>query len=241
MRSVSGSLPKPMLSVAKRPFLEYLILSLARYGFRRLIISTGHRAAAITQYFEDGSRFGVSITYEEESSPLGTAGAIRAAAVGIGDDWFLALNGDSYLDQDPNALLADANTHKALVTMALTRVDEAERFGSVVIGQDGWVSAIREKDPTPSVRTINAGIYACSRQIIPWIGASGPASFEQETLPAIAGAHRLRGLLSRGYFVDMGTPESYERLRRNPTPLLAAVRIEDGERVGAERPSGGRS
>ncbi len=240
MRSVSGSLPKPMLPVDGRPFLEYVILSLARYGFRRLIISTGHRTAPITGYFGDGSHFGVSITYKEESSPLGTAGAVREAALAIEDEWFLALNGDSYLDLDPNALITDAKTQKALVTMALTRVEDAERFGTVVVGRDGWVSAIREKERQPSVPTINAGIYACSRQIIPWITASGPASLEHATLPAMAAAHRLRGVVSDGYFVDMGTPESYELLRRNPAMLLAAVRGPHGQRVAAGRPNVGK-
>jgi NDP-sugar pyrophosphorylase family protein len=223
-----------MLPVAGRPFLEYVVLALARSGFHRLVISVGYRGDAISQYFGDGSRWRVSIGYARESTPLGTAGAVQSAAGLVSSNWFLIVNGDSFIEQDPNALLADAEAHEALVTIALTRTDQAGRFGSVVIGQNGWVTSFDEKQARRSGRTINAGMYACSRQVVDWIGAHRPASLERETLPALADARRLRGLLSDGYFVDMGTREAYERLERHPQPLLTALNL-PGEAVATRK------
>ena len=89
------NVPKPMASILGKRFLEYQINSLMQYDVKDIILAVHYMANKIKSYFGNGSRFGVKITYSEEKTPLGTAGAIKNAEKFI-DGSFLVLNGDSY-------------------------------------------------------------------------------------------------------------------------------------------------
>src|SRR5207302_8599143 len=82
--SIAQGLPKPMIPINGRPYLERVIDSFARRGLRDIILLTGYRAEVIEAHFEDGEKFGVNITYSRESEPLGTGGAIRSEERRVG-------------------------------------------------------------------------------------------------------------------------------------------------------------
>src|SRR5258708_35053852 len=82
---LTRDLPKPMIPIAGRPYLERVIESFARYGLRNIVLLTGHRAEVIEEHFADGARFGVRIAYSRETEPLGTGGAIREARTLLGE------------------------------------------------------------------------------------------------------------------------------------------------------------
>src|SRR3989304_3798957 len=100
LREIIKDVPKPMAPVGGRPFLEYLILQLARWDFRKIILSIGYRGSIIKSYFGNGEQCGVNIKYSEEYEPLGFGGALRKAAQMIEDEQFIAMNGDSFFDID---------------------------------------------------------------------------------------------------------------------------------------------
>src|SRR2546423_995518 len=83
LASISGAtpkpMPKPMMGVGGQPFLEYLILSIAKQGFRDVIFCTGHQGEAIEEYFRDGAEWDVNIRYSPEPQSLGTGGALKYA------------------------------------------------------------------------------------------------------------------------------------------------------------------
>ena len=213
-----------MLPIDGHPFLEYLVWQLSAAGIGTIVISCGYRADVIQSFFGDGRKWNVGIRYSTESSPLGTGGATRLGAAAVPDDSFLLLNGDSVCDVDCRGLL-DAVSDDVLGVMALTRVPDGRRYGTVELTADGRVSAFRQNDPSGRPALVNAGVYALRKEILNSIPASGPSSLERDVLPQLVG--KLRGLLSEGYFIDMGLPETYERLRHEPQVLWRAIRRSD--------------
>jgi NDP-sugar pyrophosphorylase family protein len=221
--TLTADLPKPMLPIAGRPFVEYVILQLKRSGYRSIVFACGHRSEDIRRYFGDGRRLGLSIQYSNESEPLGTGGAIRRAAAAVSGGPLLVMNGDSFFDIDPRAVHG-AVRDDVILAMALAAVPDAGRFGRVRLSADGSIVGFTAHDDTSGEGTINAGIYGLGWATLELIG-DGPASLEHEVLPSLVG-RGLSGMASAGFFVDIGLPETYVGLSKNPDPLLAAIGVE---------------
>jgi NDP-sugar pyrophosphorylase family protein len=226
LRPAIGRTPKSMAPVAGRPFLEYLLLQLRRDGFRELVLLTGFGADAVRQYFGGGGDWGVSITYSAEPEPLGTGGAVRHALPVLEGRRYLVMNGDSFFDISLLDLIAAHQAPddgaRAVATLALVRSSETERFGTVEVDAADRVTGFREKVATRGDGLINAGIYILERTTIEEIPAGCAVSLEREVFPGLVN----RGLHAtelNGAFIDIGTPETYEALRSDPTGVLALV------------------
>jgi len=86
-------IPKPLLPVGDLPILEIILMQLKAAGVKEVILAVGHMAHLFESFFQDGSRFGIKISYSYEDKPLGTAGAVAYALDDLGDD-FIVMNGD---------------------------------------------------------------------------------------------------------------------------------------------------
>lgn len=212
--------PKPLVRLGDRPFLEYLILQLAAFDIRNVLLCTGYRGEQVRQYFGDGARLGVSICYSQEPAPLGTGGAIKYAQELIVSDPFLVMNGDSYIEAPLDDLLAAHVRRGALATLVLARVDEVSRFGSVRFNARSEVTAFVEKGGEGS-GLVNAGLYAFSRGALSFL-PEGSSSLEHDLLPRLVGSG-LFAMPIDGYFVDIGTSTTLEELQRDPSPLVRAL------------------
>jgi mannose-1-phosphate guanylyltransferase len=210
LRPVIGHQPKSMAHVSGRPFLETLLRQLHRYEFQRVILASGYGAAAIQSYF--GKTFcGMDLEYSNESSPLGTGGAVRNAAAHASLDTSLVMNGDSYTDADLRKFVTTHCESEADVSVVVVPVDQRGDVGSVVLDDDGSVVQFVEKERSPSARYLNAGIYMLSREIVYDIPSGLPLSLERELFPAwIANGRRIRAFIHAGKCVDIGTPERYQ-------------------------------
>src|SRR5450755_506174 len=96
---VTQAVPKPMVPVAGRPYLEYQLRLLGEQSIRDIVLLTGYLGEQIEEYFGDGSRLGLSLRYSCEPAPMGTGGALRDGS-SLLDDVFLVIYGDSYLPID---------------------------------------------------------------------------------------------------------------------------------------------
>lgn len=94
---LTDDIPKPMILIKDRPFLEYMILMLKRNFLKKILLCVGYLGHKIEDYFKDGHRWGVQIRYFYEKELLGTGGALKLASDLI-EEKFLLLYGDSYLD-----------------------------------------------------------------------------------------------------------------------------------------------
>jgi mannose-1-phosphate guanylyltransferase len=203
LRPLTKWLPKPMLPIANRPFLEHQIDHLREHGIDRVILSCGYLPGPIRDHF--GNR----LEYAVEPQPLGTGGAIRFSAEGI-DETFVVCNGDVLTDLDLSALVSQHRRRRARATIALHTVDDPSAYGLVRADGDGRVTAFIEK-PSPGeadVDTINAGTYVLEPGVLELIEPGRAVSVEREVFPRLIG----QGLYARvdeGRWRDIGTPESY--------------------------------
>lgn len=213
LRPLTEKVPKPMLPVAGVPFVAHQVARAAAAGVTRVVLATSYRAEAFEQYVPHLSRYGAEIELMLESTPLGTAGAIRNAAARLSseaDDPVVVFNGDVLDGHDLRAQLARHREFDADVTLYLTEVDDPRAFGSVLVAADGRVSEFLEKSPEPVTNRVNAGCYVFRRRVIDAIPAGRPVSVERETFPALLErGTTVLGHVDRAYWTDMGTPELY--------------------------------
>ncbi len=222
LRPLTLEMPKPMLPVVNRPFLEHLVARLRSHGVRRIVMALGYLPDHIISYFGDGSAFGVRMEYRVEPKALGTAGAVKFA-LGSAQETFLVLNGDILMDLDITALLARHRQTGATATLALHRVDNPSRYGVVPTDDAGRVLRFIEKPPGPDFPSyfINSGCYALEGAVLERIPEGEFQMFEHHLFPGLlAEGLPVYSHMWSGYFMDMGTPASYLALHRD---LLTGV------------------
>jgi D-glycero-alpha-D-manno-heptose 1-phosphate guanylyltransferase len=211
LRSVVPSKPKVLASIGDRSFLELLVRQVRSQGIRRLVMCTGYLADQIESQFGDGRLWDVSIEYSTEDAPLGTAGAVKLAERHLGGiPEFFVLNGDSFLEVDFRDLLAFHRGHaNAIASMAVLRVENASRYGTVQVDSANRVSGFREKTGSDSPGLVNGGVYVFSQAVLQRI-PGGPVSLERDVFPRLLddGVYAQE---QHGIFIDIGTPADYER------------------------------
>ncbi len=231
LRSVLADVPKPMAPVRGRPFLEYVIAHLARYGQTDIVLSTGHLGEQIRDHFGDGSGHGVNVVYSHEDRPLGTGGAIKLAEPHLGgdDDSFMVMNGDSFLAADLSALIDHHRQRGALATLSVISTDDPSRYGGVELATDGSIVRFVEKgEPTAGPGLINAGIYLFRRELLAEIPAGVGVSLEREVFPTLIG-RGFCGLQQDAFFIDIGVPATYHALECDPRGLTDPVARTEGD------------
>jgi NDP-sugar pyrophosphorylase family protein len=222
LRSLLPSTPKPLASIGKKSFLELLIRQLRAQGISRLIMCTGYLADQIESEFGDGRDWDVAIEYSRESIPMGTAGAVKLAQPCLNDaSDFLVMNGDSFVEINFEELLQFHRGHNALASMALVRVENASRYGTVSLDSNDRVVRFLEKTGSDLPGLINAGVYVFNRAIFEQMPET-PASLEKDIFPRLLeqGVHALR---QGGMFIDIGTPEDYSRAQQLCDRLYSAA------------------
>jgi NDP-sugar pyrophosphorylase family protein len=214
LRSVVPSTPKVLASIGEKSFLELLVRRLRSQGIRDLVMCTGYLADQIESKFGDGRTWDVSIEYSKEEMPLGTAGAVKLAKRYLRDvPEFLVLNGDSFLEVDFQSLTAFHRRHVgAVATMAVLRVENASRYGTVHADASGRVIAFAEKTGSELSGVVSGGVYVFNHSVLRHI-PEGPASLERDVFPRLLD----QGVYAQeqhGMFIDIGTPADYARAQQ---------------------------
>jgi NDP-sugar pyrophosphorylase family protein len=212
LRPLTYEMPKPMMPVNGRPILEHIIEQLKKADFLDIIISVGYLGSKIHEYFGDGSKFGVRIRYSEETSPLGTGGAIKKNQNLFHDD-FLVLNGDNLFDFDLNKIYEFHKKEKPLVTLALVPRDDISQFGVVEMEGNKIVKFI-EKPKTEQVsHLVNAGIYVINPSflsLLPQGESNISRIFEQ-----VAEKKVINGFIYSGKWLPCDSMDLYETAIKN--------------------------
>ena len=217
LRPLTSSIPKPMVPVVNRPFLEHMIDLLKAHQVTDIILTLCYLPDLIRRHFGDGSDFGVRLTYVVEDCPLGTAGAVKNVEEHLSDT-FLVINGDVFTDLDLSAMIALHREKGAVATIALTPVDNPTNYGVVETDYRGRVRRFIEKPSWDVVTTnmINAGFYLLGKEALQHIPQGSYFMFERGLFPLLLrlGAP-FYSYASRGYWIDIGTPEHYLQLNRD--------------------------
>ena len=212
LRTTVPDRPKAMAAVGGRPFLRYQLEFLAKWNITDVVLCVGYLHEQIQKYFDDGSSFGVSLRYSVECKPLGTAGAIKHAQPLL-DNTFLVLNGDTYLNLDLEQVLDRHAGGPQVATLTLLHARDGKRYGSVTTDSTGCVIAFAERGGLEPC-LINGGLYVFEPGALEFIPPNREVSLERETFPLMVDRRLVMGCVMEGYYLDIGTPESYLTAQR---------------------------
>ena len=213
MRPFTYEMPKPMLPVKGRPILEHIVELLRTNEIRELLIVTGPLGDKIRDHFGDGSKFGVRISYIEESQAGGTAAPLLKVRDFVGHTPFVMIYGDVLIDIKIKDLIAYHSENRALATLALTSISEPWAYGAVRLHGNQIVEFV-EKPPKSSgaSRLIFAGVSVIDPKLIDVVPKRPGSMLERDVYPKLAKERKLAGYLFEGRWFDVGTPEIYERV-----------------------------
>ena len=204
---LTNNIPKPMVAVAGKPFLEYLILLLKENGIRKILLLTGYLGNKIKDYFDKGCRWGIEIDYSFEENPLGTGGAVRLARDKLESDFFL-LFGDSYLPISYNCMAKEYKKNKKQALLAI--YDNSENTDvpfNVMIDKNKKVVTVynKKKDNPSSFNYCDAGVIAVNREVVDLIEEKEFTSFEEAIYPRLIEQGELGYYIAEKRFYDIGT------------------------------------
>lgn len=219
LRSVVSEIPKCMAPVGGKPFLQYQLEWLSRFGCTHVVLSVGYLKEVIFQFMESRS-WPFEVSYAVEEEPLGTGGGIRLALQKCRGQKVYVLNGDTFFNVDLRAL-----PFAAPVTLALKPMRDFDRYGAVDFDGD-LVTGFREKEPCAE-GLINGGVYAIDRTSLDMALYPRRFSFEREVLVPLADYGLVAGQVQDGYFIDIGIPGDYARAQRELPEIQAVLKASD--------------
>ena len=206
MRPLTEHTPKPLLRVADIPLMEYHLRALASAGFDEIVVNVSHLAELIMDYCGDGSRWGLSIAYSQETEPLETAGGIHQALPLLGADPFLVVNGDVWIDY-PFAQLRGYSL-KPQEKAHLVMVDNPTQhpLGDFCLDEDGVVRY--RQGEAMGFTYAGLGVYSPDffSDMAPGKLALRPLLDAAIAVGALGAEHY------SGHWADVGTPERLEAL-----------------------------
>lgn len=211
LRPLTLTVPKPMLPLMNRPFLDFQIQLCKRHGIDDIILSTAYLPEVFEEYFGDGGRLGVRLTYVTEDEPLDTCGAVKNVEEHI-EGPFLVFNGDILTDLDLTNLIAYHRDKGGKATLTLTRVEDPTAYGLVPLDRQGRIKEFLEKPSWDQVVTdlINAGTYVLEPEVLRRVPEAEPYSFERQLFPDLLDdGEPMYGFANDSYWMDIGTPLKY--------------------------------
>ena len=208
--SVNSEVPKPMIPILDKPILEWQIDTLKKQGYTEFVFIVGHLGHTITDYFGDGSKFGISIEYIVEEQPLGTAGALYYLKDSIKED-FLLLNGDIIFDVDIKRFY---EYHKKLGGLAtlLTHPNNHPYDSGIIVADDNmcvtnWMH--KEDERLWYKNRVNAGLHMISVELLQQFTEAKKTDLDRDVLKPLIPTGKLFVYDSPEYIKDMGTPDRF--------------------------------
>lgn len=229
LRPLTCDLPKPMVPVLNRPIAEHIINLLRRHHITEVIATLHYLPDVMREYFQDGSDFGVQMTYAvEEDQPLGTAGCVKNVAELL-NDTFLVISGDSITDFDLTAAIAFHKQNHSKATIVLTQVPNPLEFGVVITDDQHRINRFLEKPSSSEVfsDTVNTGTYILEPEVLDYLPANQETDFSKDLFPLLLEkGEPIYGYIAEGYWCDVGHLDAYREAHYDA--LMQRVQLESG-------------
>ncbi len=214
---LTKDIPKPMVPLLGQPLVEYQVKLLARYDFSEIIFVVNHLGKAIEDYFGDGGRFGIPISYYHESEPLGTVGGIKELEDRLNSD-FLVLYGDVMMEMDLHRLLQFHTEKKSEATLVVHPNDHPYDSDLVELNDEQRVINVLPKPHQDGLRyhnMVNAAAYVFSPVIFDFLEKGKKADFGKDIFPELYNQIKMYGYNTPEYLKDMGTPDRLEQVEKD--------------------------
>jgi NDP-sugar pyrophosphorylase family protein len=211
--------PKPLVEVAGRPVVEYLLAGLKKAGVRKVIMAVNHLADQIEARLGDGSRYNLDISYSREPKPLSTVGPLTL----IPDlpENFLVANGDILTDLDIAALYRAHLERSAELTVATYEGTEKIDYGVLEVDPESKVVAFAEKPDYSFI--VSMGIYVFNRSALELAPPNEPYGFDRLMLDMLRLQREVYAYPYDGYWLDVGRPADYERAQADAERLAGLL------------------
>lgn len=225
-------IPKPLIPIEGVPVLEREIISLRDQGFKDIIMTVSHMGDKIMNHFGDGSKFGASIQYYNEVTPLGNAGALFKLREQLVDEPFLLLNADAVFDVDFNRMVRFHQEHGGLVTLFTHPNNHPYDSGLIIAEKDMSVQSWLAKEdarPTYYKNRVNADLHVIDPKVLDMVaidtdkigtvdkttGKTVKVDLDRQLLKPLAGLGKMFCYDSPEYVKDMGTPERFHQVEED--------------------------
>jgi UDP-N-acetylglucosamine diphosphorylase / glucose-1-phosphate thymidylyltransferase / UDP-N-acetylgalactosamine diphosphorylase / glucosamine-1-phosphate N-acetyltransferase / galactosamine-1-phosphate N-acetyltransferase len=221
MRELTQEMPKPMVEVSGKPVLRYIVDGLRDAGIRKILVVVGYRKEVVRDHFQDGSAFGVEITYVEQVTQDGTGKVVELAKAFTGSDPFILSYGDILVD--PSCYLALIQPGDAEIMLTVRHTEDVSKGGAVYVNDALEVVDLREKQPPGQARTCwyNAGIYTFKATIFAYLASlqkSPRGEYElTDAVRAVAlDGKKVKAVEVKGYWADIRDPETLAQVNEKP-------------------------
>ncbi len=212
LRPLTCDLPKPMVPILNRPIAEHILNLLKRHHITQVIATLHYLSDVLKDYFQDGSDFGLEITYSvEDEQPLGTAGCVKNTEELL-DDTFLVISGDCITDFDLQAAIAFHRAKGSKATLILTRVPNPIEYGVVITDAQDRIIRFLEKPSTSEIfsDTVNTGTYILEPEVLDYLPSQEESDFSQDLFPRLLQeGEPMYGFIAEGYWCDVGHLDAY--------------------------------
>ena len=236
LRPLTNNLPKPMVPMANRPMIEYIIELLKKHSIEDLTALLYFQPESLKACLGDGSAFKVSIDYWSANVDYGTAGSVARAMrekPGAAKEATLVISGDVLTDIDLTKAVEFHKKSKSAATIVLTRVENPLSFGIVITDKKGRITRFLEKPGWGEVfsDTINTGIYILDEAVLEFIPEGSEFDFSKDLFPLLLGNKKpIYGYVAGGYWKDVGSLEEYRQA--NMDILQGRVKVQmSGEKT----------
>lgn len=220
LKPITDEIPKVMIPVNGRPFLEHQLNLLKRHGVSDVVLCIGHLGEKIMDHFGDGRRFGLRIRYSEEGDKLlGTAGAVKKAQDLLGDVFFVTY-GDAYLMVNYEAVMKHFKNSDKLGLMVVFK--NSDRFDrSNVVVEDDIVKIYSKKKKFPGMVYIDFGVSVLRKKALDLVPDGKVVDLEELNQELIRRKELLAFKTSQRFY-EIGSPEGIREFKE----LVSSGQIE---------------
>ncbi|MGM0844246.1 MAG: sugar phosphate nucleotidyltransferase [Bacillota bacterium] len=226
------SVPKPMVTIMNKPILEYNIALLKANGISSIMITTCYKAEKISEYFGNGSKLGVDLTYFHEELPLGTAGGVFEAS-GFLDESFVVISGDAFTSLSLHEAISFHQRNDSAFTIVGKEMENPKGYGICKTDRNGRLIEFIEKPSSEQIDSnlVNTGIYIIEPELLRKYHFKGFTDFSRDVFPHMLDEkEEMFVFRTEGYWRDIGTPEQYKLAREE---FLTGRMKAREERIGA--------
>lgn len=214
LRPLTMRLPKPMVPIINTPMMGHIVNLLKKYNLNDIVSVLYFQPEVISDYFKNGSEYGIKMNYVQAVADYGTAGSIRNAHEQINlDERFIIISGDVLTDFDLKKAIDYHIEKGADATILLTRHETPLQYGIVMTDEEGRINKFLEKPSWGQVfsDTINTGIYILEPHVVNMIPYREEFDFSKDLFPLMLNKKmNLYGYITEGYWRDVGNLDEYQ-------------------------------
>lgn len=210
LRPYTYEVPKALIPIKGKPLLEYLIENIKQSGISEIIIATGYLGEKIKEYFKNGQKFGVKLTYFQEKKPLQTGGAILKLKNYLKNEPFLVVYGDILTRLSASDLITFHEEYRPTATIALTTSQNPESFGQLKLHGIKLVNFYQKnKEAGFKSNLIHCGMYVFQPEIFNFFPKNQKSFLLEDVIETLIKKNKVNGFVFEEQWFDIGNPENY--------------------------------